>query len=150
MTMPSADRLLLVDDETEIVSEIAAYLRRRGFNVTTASCCEEADRMLNDRDRSFDVLVSDVRMPDGSGIELCRTFMKRPGGSNACILVTGHLELCDLSPDLLKSGLSIVYKPFSPAALCAKIREIRAAMSISRQDHESVEAADAAARNDVA
>jgi len=132
--------LLLVDDEAEILSEIAAYLRRRGLHVTTASCYEEADRMLSDQDRSFDVLVSDVRMPDGSGVELCRTFMRRLGGGNACILVTGHLELCDLSPDLLKAGISIVYKPFSPAALHARIREICAATSASRPESGSVDA----------
>lgn len=130
MTILAASRLLLVDDEPEILAEVAAYLRRREVLVTTASCFEEADRILNDRSRPFDIVVTDVRMPDGSGVELCRAYMARLGGGRSCILMTGHLELTDLSPDLQEAGLSIIYKPFSLSALCAKVREVLAAKPV--------------------
>mgnify|MGYP002628987456 FL=1 len=127
MTIAVARHLLLVDDELEILDAIAGYLRRRNLLVTTASCYEQADRLLKDRSQAFDALVSDVRMPDGSGVELARSFLGRPSGG-ACILMTGHLEVSDLSTDLLKSGLSVIYKPFSLSALCTKIVEVLAAL----------------------
>lgn len=130
MTILATSRVLLVDDEPEILAEVAAYLRRRDLLVTTASCYEEADRILMDRSQLFDMLVSDVRMPDGSGVELSRTFMSRPGGNNACILMTGHLELSDLCPDALKSGLTVIYKPFSLSALWTRVREVLAAAPV--------------------
>lgn len=129
MTTFTASRLLLVDDEPEILTNVAAYLRRRDLLVTTASGYEQADRIVNDPRQPFDILVTDVRMPDGSGMELSRTFMRRSGGG-PCILMTGHLDLSDLGPDLLKSGLIVVYKPFSASALCAKVREALAAVPL--------------------
>ena len=126
MTTFATSRLLLVDDEPEILADVAAYLRRRDLLVTTASSYEQADRIVNDPGQPFDILVTDVRMPDGSGIELARTFIRRSSGG-PCILMTGHLELSELSADILKSGVIVVHKPFSVSALCAKVREVLAA-----------------------
>lgn len=123
MTTFAASHLLLVDDDPDILSGIATYLRRRDLLVTTASCYIEADRILNDGSQPFDILVADVCMPDGSGVELCHTFMRRLSGGHSCILMTGHHELTDLSSDLLNSSLSVIHKPFSLAELSAKVHE---------------------------
>lgn len=121
MTDRSKRRLLVVDDETEILAEVAGYLRRRGELVVTASSCGEAMQALGDRDAPIDVLISDVRMPDGSGVELACQAIERPEGPHVCILMTGHMEETDLAAMLQQAGVRIIYKPFSLATLYREV-----------------------------
>lgn len=117
MTAQSAMRLLVVEDEPEILSEVAGYLRRRGELVKTASSYTQALEALGSEEEPIDMLISDVRMPDGSGLDLIRLVVGRPGNQCRCLLMTGHLEQGDLSPELESAGIQVVYKPFSLSAL---------------------------------
>ena len=128
MTAIHAPRLLVVEDEPEILAEVSGYLRRRGELVKTAATYNEAMRALKDEGEPVDVLVSDVRLPDGSGIDLIRWAKNRSGRCFPCILMTGHLEQADLAPEFESSGVRIVYKPFSLAMF---YREVRASLDAS-------------------
>ena len=70
MTTKPSRNLLVVDDEPEILSEVVAYLRRRGETVVAASSFTEAMQVLSDDTVPIDILITDGRMPDGSGIDL--------------------------------------------------------------------------------
>jgi DNA-binding NtrC family response regulator len=61
-------RILLVDDEVNLLLTMAAILRRAGHIVLTASCAQEALQAL--RKNSFDLMFLDVRMPEVNGLEL--------------------------------------------------------------------------------
>jgi len=129
MTVTSGARLLIVEDEPEILMEVAGYLRRRGEQVQTAPGFGPAMRFLNDG-QPIDMLISDARMPDGSGIDLIRTVLQRSGGRTPCLLMTGHLEQVDIAPELEAAGVRIVLKPFSLAAMH---REVRALLDSAAQ-----------------
>jgi CheY-like chemotaxis protein len=124
MTTNSPRHLLVVDDEPEILAEVAAYLRRRGEIVVTASSFEQAMQVLGDATVRIDILLTDGRMPDGSGIDLLQAAVDRPCSPHTLILMTGHFEESDLSADLQDAGVVVVYKPFSLSAL---YREMAAA-----------------------
>ena len=119
-----APRVLVVEDEAELLDEVASYLRRRGETVETATSCKEARRILEDDSKPIDVLISDARMPDGNGIDLIRAHTERVGGRCICILMTGHLEQSQISAELC--GVKIFYKPFAVATL---YREMRSAIA---------------------
>jgi len=119
-----APRVLVVEDEAELLDEVASYLRRRGETVETATSCKEARRILEDDSKPVDVLISDARMPDGNGIDLIRAHTERVGGRCICILMTGHLEQSQISAELC--GVKIFYKPFAVATL---YREMRSAIA---------------------
>ena len=127
MTMSHLSRLLVVEDEPEILAEVAGYLRRRGELVVTASSYEQAMTALQDEAAPIDLLITDARMPDGSGVDLLRWAITQPAGPRACILMTGHLEESDVADVLEKSGVAIIYKPFSLAAFYRQVLEARAA-----------------------
>ena len=110
-------RVLVVDDEPEILAEVAGFLRRRGEVVVTASSCAQGRRALDDDTVPIDILLTDARMPDGSGLELVRLAVERPDGPVMCILMTGHVEQGDLAADLQDAGVKVIYKPFSLAAM---------------------------------
>ena len=121
MTTNPSRHLLVVDDEPEILAEVAAYLRRRGEAVVTASSFTQAMQVLDDDTVPIDILITDGRMPDGSGIDLLQAAIERPGGPHALILMTGHFEESDLSADLQEAGVVVVYKPFSLSALYREV-----------------------------
>ena len=92
-------RILVVDDEPMLLSEVVEYLNRRGEQVVSASGFRQARRLL-ETEPPFDALISDVRMPDGNGVDLVRFQLEHSAGRCACFLVTGHLdehEVADLA-----------------------------------------------------
>lgn len=117
MTTLPARRLLVVDDEPEILAEVAGYLRRRGEVVVTAASLKHGMQALDDETAPIDILITDGRMPDGSGIDLLRAAIEQRGAPRVFILMTGHFDENDLTADLQDAGVVVVYKPFSLAAL---------------------------------
>lgn len=110
-------RCLLVDDEPGIREGLAALLRRRGHEVATAGDCSGARELL--AARSFDVVVTDWRLPDG----LAATFV---GSSRAPVLaVSGHPEEVERAAGVA----AVLAKPVTPARLLAAIAECGAAVA---------------------
>ena len=68
-------RVLLVDDNGSVLLTLAIALRRRGHDVTTATNGTQALSQLYNH--TFDVVVSDVRMPDMSGVQLANLIRRR-------------------------------------------------------------------------
>ena len=98
MTSVNALRLLVVDDEPEVLAEVAGYLRRRGELVKTASSCKQALLALGDDAEPIDVLISDGRLQDGSGFQLIRAVKDDRGDGFPCILMTGHVGEHEVLP----------------------------------------------------
>jgi DNA-binding response OmpR family regulator len=65
-----AKRILVVDDDENILSLERTILEQKGFHVTTAAGGEEALKLL--REQAFDLVLLDVMMPDKDGFEVCR------------------------------------------------------------------------------
>ncbi len=63
-------RVLIVDDEPSMRELLAIVLGREGYDVVAADCGREALRVI--RERSIDLLISDIRMPDMSGVDVLR------------------------------------------------------------------------------
>jgi len=75
--MRRAERLptiLLVDDHVDTLTTMAKLLRKLGHTVTTATCVREALDLAEKE--HFDVLVSDLGLPDGSGLDIIRGIKK--------------------------------------------------------------------------
>ena len=80
--------ILLVDDHVDSLDLLARLLRRCGHVVRTARCVDEALHAVR-RDR-FDILVSDIGLPDGSGTEVMREIRSTQGAPG--IALTGYGE----------------------------------------------------------
>ena len=68
MINPKEITILIVDDEIDLRDSIAFDYKRKGFNVLVASSGNEAFEIV--KKNKVNVVLSDVRMPDGDGIEL--------------------------------------------------------------------------------
>ncbi|MGH9884393.1 MAG: response regulator [bacterium] len=83
--------VLLVDDDTEQLALLSELLSEVGADVHPATSAHEAVRVL--AQQSFDVVVSDINMPDCDGYHLLRMIRARPGsqgGEAPAIALTGH------------------------------------------------------------
>jgi CheY-like chemotaxis protein len=83
--------VLVVDDDQALRETIAFDMRRRGYEVSVASGGNEAFKII--QTRQISLVISDVRMPDGDGIELLRQVRSRNHDTPVIIFVTGFADL---------------------------------------------------------
>jgi two-component system OmpR family response regulator len=130
-TTPSAHRVLVVDDEPNIVDVIAMALRFQGFTVESAGTGADALRAV----AGFkpDLLVLDVMLPDMEGFEVAR----RLGAQRArvpIIFLTARDDTDDKVRGLTLGGDDYVTKPFSLEELVARIRSILRRSGLAEAD----------------
>ena len=109
-------RVLVVDDEPVVANSLRRTLSRRGYQVEEAFSGNEAlNRILNEM---YDLVLLDMRMPDGNGLELLPTIKKhRP--RLPVVMVTGYASI-DTAVEAIQRGASdYVSKPFTPEELYA-------------------------------
>jgi two-component system response regulator PilR (NtrC family) len=116
-----AHRILVVDDDLDLLSEVTRYLRRRGRVVLEASSFSEAMSVYQSEADSIGLVITDVRMPDGNGLDLVRWVLDRSQGKCPCLLMTGHLLPEDLGADLQAASVRVLDKPFAMSALYALV-----------------------------
>ena len=114
-------RILVVDDDPEIRKLLARYIESQGFRVLLAANCRELHDKL--AASSVDLIVLDVMLPDGSGLEVCRDLRARRS-SVPIILLTALKEDVDRIIGLEIGADDYLGKPFNPRELIARIRAV--------------------------
>jgi CheY-like chemotaxis protein len=102
-------RVLVVDDNPDVLTSITRYLEATGFDVLQASDANEAFKILVRHAETIDVLLSDIRMPGMSGIELAQSARRRYPALGI-ILMSGY---CESLRDIENERLLFLRKPFS-------------------------------------
>lgn len=119
--MTGSPHILVVDDDAEIRSLLARYLGGQGFRVTTAQ--DRRDCLARVADAPPDLIVLDVMLPDGTGLEICRSLQdQRP--RIPVILLTALKEDVDRIVGLEIGADDYLGKPFNPRELTARIRAV--------------------------
>ncbi len=115
-----AGKILIVDDDLELLDEILDFLRSHGFDVITADTGGYALTLA--RDEGYDVAVLDIKLPDMSGIDLARRLKElRPTAQY--IMVTAYATLDNAIGAVRNRVFDFITKPFDPGKLLAAIKE---------------------------
>ena len=123
--------VLIVEDEDAVRCATRDYLGRRGYRVLEAACGEDALRLSDQHAGAIDLLVTDAVMPGMSGMALAQEMSaRRPGIRILC--VSGYTE-ASMSAHGLSADTAFLQKPFSLAALAAKVRELLDVGSVVRR-----------------
>ncbi len=132
----------LIDDDSGVLDSLSAYLRAKKLATRKHRTADEFLR-LRERDGPADCIVSDVRMPRVSGLQL-QTLLNKAGWREPLILITGFATI-DAAVSAIKAGaFDFIEKPISERRLVASIK---AAVAQSKQDRaEQQELADMRAR----
>ena len=118
--MPSAKRVLLVDDDSMLRSSLAEQLASEGpYAIVEAADCAQARARV--QDGLYEFMILDVSLPDGDGRALCREF--RDNGVTApIILLTAADSDTDTIEGLNSGANDYILKPFRFAVLMARVQ----------------------------
>src|SRR5512147_3192686 len=117
------NKILIVDDEPDIVELVTYNLKKDGFRVTTASGGEEALDKI--RKGAFDLVVLDLMLPGIQGVEICRIIRNDPKtAATPIIMLTAKGEEADRVVGLESGADDYMTKPFSARELIARIRAV--------------------------
>ena len=120
---PGRRRILIVDDVADVTEMISLFLKHAGYQVSTAASAQDALRLA--RTKSFDMVISDIGMPQMNGYELAgelralEKYKRIP-----MIAVTGYSEYDDRGR-AVSAGFNVhLTKPIDPAGLLNLISEL--------------------------
>jgi len=111
--------VLLVDDEPLVRQAYGRVLKKAGFRISTASGHADALECVNSE--QFDVIVSDISMPDGSGLDLLRALRER-GIEAPVLLITGDPSVETAVGAVNYGARQYLEKPVEADQLIAKVR----------------------------
>jgi two-component system catabolic regulation response regulator CreB len=121
MTPASPPRVLLLEDDPAIARTVAYALERDGFAVRHVLLVREAAEQL--RGGAADVALLDVGLPDGSGLDLCRS-LRHEQPALPIVLLTARSDETDRVLGLELGADDYIAKPFSPRELVARVRAL--------------------------
>jgi EAL domain-containing protein (putative c-di-GMP-specific phosphodiesterase class I)/ActR/RegA family two-component response regulator len=138
---PALGRVLLVDDEPEVLRGFARVLKARGHHVSTASQAAEAITKLSEG--RFDVVVSDISMPGMDGIQLLREVRRRDL-TVPVILATGRPAVKSAAEAVESGAFQYLIKPIQNENLCQVVEH---GVRVSRMGRVKDEAAELLGHN---
>lgn len=112
--------ILILEDDADLAAGMEMALMSDDFSFTICSTIKEAEEKF--RQQTFDLLILDVNLPDGSGFELCRKIRK--SSKVSIILLTARDMELDIVRGLECGADDYITKPFSTMVLRARIRAL--------------------------
>ena len=126
-------KLLLIDDDVNLCTVLSHQLRKNGYDVTTANSGEDGLARFGDAD--FDIVITDIQMPDLTGIQVLKAIRRR-NREVIVIIITAHgsidnaLEACDLGAD------DYLTKPFGKEQLLFVIEKAVRLRTLQEENSE--------------
>lgn len=124
--------ILIVEDEPLLRKQIAAFLERLGADVTGAESLQRARKLVEDL--SFDFVLLDVNLPDGSGIDLLKE--KAVPASTGVIVMTADGGVTGAVDAMRQGALDYLVKPFDLGQLPLVIKRARRSKQSERLDEQ--------------
>src|ERR1051325_392973 len=117
------ERILVVDDEEDLLALVDYNLTKEGFRVTCVASGEEA--IAEAKASAPDLIVLDLMLPKVDGLNVCK-LLKRDRATQhiPVVMLTAKTEESDVVTGLELGADSYITKPFSPRVLMARIRGV--------------------------
>jgi two-component system alkaline phosphatase synthesis response regulator PhoP len=114
-------RLLLVEDELGLVMTLTDRLESEGFNVESARDAKSG--LQRATEEQYDMILLDVMLPGGSGLDICRTIRQK-GIQTPVLMLTARGQVVDRVVGLKLGADDYLVKPFEMAELLARIEAV--------------------------
>jgi PAS domain S-box-containing protein len=124
-------KILVVDDESEIITNLVNILSEQGYNVSTALNFNEGHFMIEHY--HFDIAIIDLFLPDGNGIDLYR-FVKTKNENIYTIVITGNATIENAITALNEGVNAYLIKPFTEKQLKASLRQAEKTLSLRAEN----------------
>lgn len=112
--------VLVVEDDETVSAIVCMALERAGYSVRAAADCESARTELENL--APDVLVIDLGLPDGNGLDVVRELTPQSEGGPAVVVLSGYRQERNVLAAFEAGADDFMVKPFSPDELVARVR----------------------------
>ena len=130
------NRLLLLEDDPGLIDGLVYSLRKNGYDVDVARTAGEAILRLP-KIGSYDLLILDVTLPDGTGFDVCEK-VRGQNRASPIIFLTASDEEVNVIRGLDSGGDDYITKPFRLGELCSRIRALLRRAGISSSEKENI------------
>ena len=131
------ERILVVDDEEDILELVRYNLAREGYHITGALSGEEA--LKKARTEAFDLIVLDLMLPGIDGLEVTRKLKANEKTQNIpIVMLTAKGEETDIVTGLELGADDYITKPFSPRVLIARVRAALRRKNVKTEEDSAV------------
>lgn len=113
--------ILIVEDDITFSLMLTTWLGKKGFVVRSSSSVSDAKRRLGEE--AFDLVISDLRLPDSDGIDLLK-WLKSTHPSLLLIMMTSYAEIQTAVQAMKLGAADYIAKPLNPDELLGKIKEL--------------------------
>ena len=127
-------KLLLIDDETDFLDTMARRLKKRDFDILTATSGLESLEVLSINGEKIEVVILDVKMPGMDGIETLAEI-KRKYPLIEVVMLTSHATMSSAIDGMKQGAFDYLMKPCDMDVLVEKINE---AAAIKRRHEEKI------------
>ncbi|WP_418500725.1 sigma-54-dependent transcriptional regulator [Flagellimonas sp.] len=111
-------KILIIEDDTAFCQMLQKFLTKHGFAVSISYSIKEAEEQLSTS--TFDIILSDVRLPKGNGVTLLPQ-VKKESPTTQVILMTGYAEVKTAVNAMKKGAFDYISKPFTPEEILSVI-----------------------------
>jgi two-component system alkaline phosphatase synthesis response regulator PhoP len=116
-------KILIIEDEKDILDLLQLYLKREGYDVHIAKDGEAGLRKASQE--RYELILLDLMLPQVDGLEICRNLRSRPQTADIpIIMITAKAEESDRIVGLEMGADDYVTKPFSPREVLARVKAI--------------------------
>jgi DNA-binding NtrC family response regulator len=126
-------RVLVVDDDEDMRATLMDFISRLGIKVSTAGTIAEAERALRTESPPFDLVLTDLRLPGGSGLDILKAaHARRP--ETLITIVTGYASLETAIEAIRLGAYDYITKPFTLDEIGVQVRNMIARVTLAKEN----------------
>ncbi len=126
-------QILIVDDDVDLRLTLADFISRMGIQVQTAGTVAEAQQKIRNETLPFDLVLTDLRIPGGSGMDVLKATHERSSDSLVTI-ITGYASRETAIEAAHLGAYNFITKPFSLDEIGVQVRNMVERVSLSREN----------------
>ena len=124
----NGERILVVEDDEDVRNLTISLLGKNGYHVFSAANTDDAMNVFDRENGHFDLILSDVVLPDGTGIELVEK-LRADNPDVKALITSGYMDDKSQWPAIQQKGLPYIQKPYELADLLRTIRDVLSPVS---------------------
>jgi two-component system, NtrC family, response regulator PilR len=126
-------KILIVDDDEDLRAALTEFISRMGIKIRTAGTVSEAQSLIQSESAPFDLILTDLRIPGGSGIDVMKAARARSLDSLVTI-ITGYASMETAIEAVRLGAYNYVTKPFSLDEIGVQVRNMIERVSLSKEN----------------
>jgi DNA-binding NtrC family response regulator len=129
----SEPKVLIVDDDEDMRATLMDFISRMGAKVKTATDVPDAKRLLTSEQSPFDLVLTDLKIPGGSGLDIVKAAHVR-SAETLVTIITGYASLETAIEAVRLGAYDYITKPFSLEEIGVQVRNMMERVALSKEN----------------